>query len=171
MPLEQKSTIVGYIRLEDNFYPLTESEIKSSFLSSVFSQPFSKIGYSAVYAGEVPKSTNLQTVVEDIPVLLDSGVWQQTWVVKSKFQDTSQKTKEEQEAEFLLAEQVKLKAKQTQEQNENNLLNDTVLSDLKIKSFDQIDSYINDNITTIVNIKTLLKTLTKVVMQVTKKEL
>lgn len=71
-----------YIRLSDNFYPLTEREIRDAFPNTSFPQPFNPEGYAVVFSAPQPTFDPItKGVRESNPVLTIKGTWEQTWEV------------------------------------------------------------------------------------------
>ena len=113
--------MVKYIRLSDNFYPLSEREIKAAFPLTSFPTPFRKAGYEVVFPAPKPTLTSLQIAIESDPELTTLGTYQQTWDIVDKFSTYTddegvEHTKEEQETVFLAQE---LRTAKTNKQTAN----------------------------------------------------
>ena len=75
---------MAYIRLIDNFYPLSEREIRDAFPNTSFATPFNPEGYAVVFP--VPQPTFdwvTQGVREIAPQISSKGTWEQVWEVFS----------------------------------------------------------------------------------------
>lgn len=71
-----------YIRLSDNFYPLSEQEIRAAFPNTSFATPFNPDGYAVVFPVPQPTFDQCsQKCTEQPPVLTVKGTWQQVWLV------------------------------------------------------------------------------------------
>lgn len=75
---------MAYIRLIDQFYPLSERDIRNAFPNTSFATPFNPEGYAVVFP--VPQPTFdwiTQAVREIAPVLTIKGTWGQAWEIYS----------------------------------------------------------------------------------------
>lgn len=71
-----------YIRLSDNFYPLSERDIRNAFPNTSFTQPFNPEGYAVVFPVPQPAYDQYsQKCSEQAPELTQLGTWQQVWLV------------------------------------------------------------------------------------------
>lgn len=71
-----------YIRLSDNFYPLSEQEIRAAFPNTSFATPFNPDGYAVVFPTPQPVYDQYsQKCIEQPPVLSVKGTWEQVWQV------------------------------------------------------------------------------------------
>lgn len=69
-----------YIRLSDQYYPLSERDIRSAFPNTSFATPFNPEGYAVVFP--VPQPTYdqyTQLCTELAPTLTTKGTYEQTW--------------------------------------------------------------------------------------------
>lgn len=75
-----------FIRLADNFYPLTEQEIRQAHPNVSFAQPFAPTGYAVVFPQPQPgHNPIIELVRETFPTLRGDGTYIQTWEVVSMF--------------------------------------------------------------------------------------
>jgi len=73
---------MAYIRLSDNYYPLTERDIREAYPNTSFPQAFIPEGYAVVFAVPQPAYDQYTQVCGEIaPELTDKGTWQQVWQV------------------------------------------------------------------------------------------
>ena len=81
----------------------TESEIKALNPNTSFPTPFMADGYSVVFDTPKPECGELEVAYQDGTELDSKGNRVIKWSVKDMFEDTPEKTKAEQEAEYLEA--------------------------------------------------------------------
>lgn len=83
---------------------LSEQDIRALNPNTSFSTPFiAPEPYAWVFPAPQPTLTDLQVAREIAPILTIKGHYEQQWQVVDMFQDTEDKTKAEQEAEYLEA--------------------------------------------------------------------
>lgn len=71
-----------YIRLSDNFYPLSERDIRNAFPNTSFATPFNPEGYAVVFATPQPAYDQYnQKCTEQPPQISTKGTWEQVWSV------------------------------------------------------------------------------------------
>ena len=76
-----------YIRLSDNKYPVSESEIRAANPNTSYPQPF-PVPEGHAWVFPIPQPTFdpvLQAARETTPQLTDKGVWEQRWAVVPRF--------------------------------------------------------------------------------------
>lgn len=92
-----------YINTQTN-QVVSEQDIKLANPNTSFSIPFNPpTEYKWIFPSPQPTVTLLQFVREIAPILTIKGHYEQQWQVVDMFQDTEDKTKAEQEAEYLEA--------------------------------------------------------------------
>lgn len=73
---------MAYIRLSDNFYPLSERDIRNAFPNTSFATPFNPDGYAVVFATPQPTFDQYsQKCTELAPQISTKGTWEQVWQV------------------------------------------------------------------------------------------
>lgn len=118
-----------YIRLSDNFYPLTERDIREAHPNTSFATPFNPEGYAVVFAVPQPAYDQYsQKCTEQAPELTDKGTWQQVWLVT----DLTGEELEEAQARKVADEQARREAMQiTPRQCRLQLLAMSLLDDVE----------------------------------------
>jgi hypothetical protein len=72
-----------YIRLSDDAYPISESQIRAAYPNTSFSVPFSPPdGYANVFPAPAIYDARTHSAREGAPVLTDKGHYEQTWIVE-----------------------------------------------------------------------------------------
>lgn len=73
---------MAYIRLSDNFYPLSERDIRNAFPNTSFATPFNPDGYAVVFSTPQPTYDQYsQKCTEQAPQISVKGTWEQVWLV------------------------------------------------------------------------------------------
>jgi hypothetical protein len=73
---------MAYIRLSDNYYPISEQEIRLANPNTSFATPFNPDGYAWVFSTPQPATTRLQIAREIAPVFDPIKLtWGQAWEV------------------------------------------------------------------------------------------
>ena len=71
-----------YIRLSDNYYPLSERDIRNAFPNTSFPEPFNPEGYAVVFSTPQPAFDQYsQKCTEFAPQISVKGTWEQVWLV------------------------------------------------------------------------------------------
>jgi len=71
-----------YIQLSDNFYPLSERDIREAFPNVSFAQPFNPEGYAVVFPVPQPAFDWVTQFAREIdPELTELSTWQQVWEI------------------------------------------------------------------------------------------
>jgi hypothetical protein len=92
-----------YIQLE-TMKEVTESEVRVLYPNTSFPTPFvAPEGFAVVFPTPSPTVTELQVAVRDGVEVDSKGNYVEKWAVRDMFTDTEEKTKAEQEAEYLAA--------------------------------------------------------------------
>lgn len=73
---------MAYIRLSDQYYPLSERDIREAFPNTSFATPFNPEGYAVVFATPQPTFDQYsQKCTEQPPQISVKGTWEQVWLV------------------------------------------------------------------------------------------
>ena len=112
----------------------TESEIKALNPNTSFPTPFVADGYEVVFDTPKPECGELQVAYQDGTEIDSKGNRVIKWSIKDMFEDTPEKTKAEQEAEYM-TKKLQDTAK-AMEQGIENHINETV----KAKGYNSQDS-------------------------------